>query len=102
MHYEVDFGTWDTPSNLHKTSALYIQRGKDCYGKREDLTIPASDMFRDELEQFAQSCVTGTVPMLSAHNGNVATAMMNAALKSIDRNGALVAVDEVMEAARKA
>ena len=59
-------------------------------------------MFRDELEQFAQSCVTGTVPMLSAHNGNVAIAMMNAALKSIDRNGALVAVDEVMEAARKA
>ena len=102
MHYEVDFGTWDTPSNLHKTSALYIQRGKDCYGKREDLTIPASDMFRDELEQFAQSCVTGTVPMLSAHNGNVAIAMMNAALKSIDRNGALMAVDEVMEAARKA
>jgi hypothetical protein len=40
--------------------------------------------------------------MLSAHNGNVAIAMMNAALKSIDRNGALVAVDEVMEAARKA
>ena len=101
MHYEVDFGTWDTPSNLHKTSQLYIQRGKDCYGKREDLTIPASDMFRDELEQFAQSCVTGTVPMLSAHNGNVAIAMMNAALRSIDRGGALVAIKEVMEAASR-
>ena len=101
MHYEVDFGTWDTPSNLHKTSQLYIQRGKDCYGKREDLTIPASDMFRDELEQFAQSCITGTVPMLSAHNGNVAIAMMNAALRSIDRGGALVAIKEVMEAANR-
>jgi predicted dehydrogenase len=101
MHYEVDFGTWDTPSNLHKTSTLYIQRGKDCYGKREDLTIPASDMFRDELEQFAESCKTGVVPMLSAHNGNVAIAMMNAALRSIDRGGALVAVSEVMEAAKR-
>jgi len=101
MHYEVDFGTWDTPSNLHKTSQLYIQRGKDCYGKREDLTIPASDMFRDELEQFAQSCITGTVPMLSAHNGNVAIAMMNAGLRSIDRGGALVAIKEVMEAASR-
>jgi predicted dehydrogenase len=101
MHYEVDFGTWDTPSNLHKTSSLYIQRGKDGYGKREVLEIPASDMFRDELEQFAQSCLTGTVPMLSAYNGNVAIAMMNAALRSIDRNGVLVAVDELMaEAAR--
>ncbi|MFN7753824.1 MAG: Gfo/Idh/MocA family protein, partial [Pseudomonadota bacterium] len=101
MHYEVDFGTWDTPSNLHKTSSLYIQRGKDGYGKREVLEIPASDMFRDELEQFAQSCVTGTVPMLSAYNGNVAIAMMNAALRSIDRNGVLVSINDLMaEAAR--
>ena len=29
MHYEIDFGTWDTPDQLHKTSTLYIQRGKD-------------------------------------------------------------------------
>jgi len=101
MHYEVDFGTWDTPSNLHKTSSLYLQRGKDGYGKREVLEIPASDMFRDELEQFAQSCLTGTVPMLSAYNGNVAIAMMNAALRSIDGNGVLVSVDDLMaEAAR--
>ena len=101
MHYEVDFGTWDTPSNLHKTSSLYIQRGKDGYGKREVLEIPASDMFRDELEQFAQSCVTGTVPMLSAYNGNVAIAMMNAALRSIDGDGVLVSINDLMaEAAR--
>src|SRR3954454_22722349 len=26
MHYEIDFGTWDTPHDLHKTSTLYIQR----------------------------------------------------------------------------
>ena len=37
MHYEIDFGTWDTPDQLHKTSTLYIQRGKDGYGKREEL-----------------------------------------------------------------
>jgi hypothetical protein len=55
----------------------------------------------DELEQFAESCKTGVVPMLSAHNGNVAIAMMNAALRSIDRGGALVAVSEVMEAAKR-
>src|SRR5215470_17711064 len=50
MHYEIDFGTWDTPSELHKTSTLYIQRGKDGYAKREELVIPESDMFRAELE----------------------------------------------------
>ena len=31
MHYEIDFGTWDTPEKLHETSTLYIQRGKDGY-----------------------------------------------------------------------
>ncbi len=65
------------------------------------LEIPASDMFRDELEQFAQSCLTGNVPMLSAYNGNVAIAMMNAALRSIDGNGVLVSINDLMaEAAR--
>jgi predicted dehydrogenase len=61
MHYEVDFGTWDTPSNLHKTSTLYIQRGKDCYGKREDLkrsrratcSATNSSMFARELHRPA-------------------------------------------------
>ena len=59
MHYEIDFGTWDTPAELHKTSTLYIQRGKDGYGKREELDVPESDMFRAELDMFAESCRTG-------------------------------------------
>ena len=59
MHYEIDFGTWDTPDKLHQTSTLYIQRGKDGYGKREELKVPESDMFRAELELFAESCRTG-------------------------------------------
>ena len=59
MHYEIDFGTWDTPDKLHQTSTLYIQRGKDGYGKREELPVPESDMFRAELDMFAESCRTG-------------------------------------------
>ena len=72
MHYEIDFGTWDTPDKLHKTSTLYIQRGKDGYAKREELKVPESDMFRAELEMFAESCRTGKSNELTAHNGNVA------------------------------
>ncbi|HLF22431.1 MAG TPA: Gfo/Idh/MocA family oxidoreductase, partial [Burkholderiales bacterium] len=71
MHYEIDFGMWDTPDKLHTTSTLYIQRGKDGYAKREEIKLPPSDMFRAELEMFADSCVTGKVRELSAHNGNV-------------------------------
>jgi predicted dehydrogenase len=59
MHYEIDFDTWDTPDQLHKKSTLYIQRGKDGYARREELKVPESDMFRAELEMFADSCRTG-------------------------------------------
>ena len=100
MHYEIDFGTWDTPHLLHKASTLYIQRGKDGWGKREELHIPESDMFRAELEMFADSCVSGKVPELSAHNGNVAVAMVYAALRSIDRKGQYVKISEIVDEVR--
>jgi predicted dehydrogenase len=100
MHYEIDFGTWDTPHLLHKASVLYIQRGKDGWGKREEIALPASDMFRAELEMFAESCATGKPGELTAHNGNVAVAVVNAALKSIERKGQSVTIAEVMEEAR--
>jgi predicted dehydrogenase len=96
MHYEIDFSTWDTPDVIHETSTLYIQRGKDGYGKREEIAIPQSDMFRDELEMFADACATGKPCELTAGNGNVAVAVVYAALKSIERNGQYVKLSEVM------
>src|SRR3984893_4712397 len=100
MHYEIDFGAWDTPGKLHETSTLYIQRGKSGYGSREELKVPASDMFCTELELFAESCRTGKSNELSAQNGNVAVAMVNAALRSIEKDGRAVPVAEVLERAR--
>jgi predicted dehydrogenase len=96
MHYEIDFDTWDTPDQLHEKSTLYIQRGSDGYAKRQELTVPQSDMFRAELEMFAESCRTGKSNELSAHHGNVAVAMVYAALKSIDENGQRVRIAEVL------
>jgi predicted dehydrogenase len=96
MHYEIDFDTWDTPDELHKKSTLYIQRGKDGYAKREELKVPESDMFRAELEMFAESCRTGKPNELSARNGNVAVAMVYAALKSIDENGQRIRIADVL------
>jgi len=101
MHYEIDFGTWDTPSELHKTSTLYIQRGKDGYGKREPLTIPESDMFRAELDMFAQSCRSGRSNELSARNGNVAVAVVYAALRSIEKHGQAVRIADVIAEANR-
>jgi predicted dehydrogenase len=101
MHYEIDFGTWDTPEKLHETSTLYIQRGKDGYAKREELKVPESDMFRAELEVFAESCRSGKQNELSADNGNAAVAIVYAALRSIEENGRAVRIADVMESARR-
>src|SRR4051812_13640644 len=96
MHYEIDFGTWDTPSELHKSSTLYIQRGKDGYGKREELPVPEGDMFRAELDMFAESCRSGKPNELTARNGNIAVAVVYAALRSIEHNGAAVRIADVI------
>jgi hypothetical protein len=96
MHYEIDFATWDTPDKLHRTSTLYIQRGKDGYGKREELPVPESDMFRAELDMFAESCRTGKTSELSARNGNMALAVVFAALRSIERQGQAVRLADVI------
>jgi predicted dehydrogenase len=100
MHYEIDFGTWDTPHRLHENSVLYIQRGKDGWAKREEIALPESDMFRAELELFAGSCVSGKPNELTAHNGNVAVAVVYAALKSIERKGQCVRIADVIEETR--
>jgi predicted dehydrogenase len=100
MHYEIDFGTWDTPDKLHYTSTLYIQRGKDGYGKREELEVPQSDMFRAELDLFAESCRSGRRNELSADGGNAAVAIVYAALRSIEEGGRAVRVASMIEAAR--
>ena len=96
MHYEIDFGTWDTPEKLHQTSTLYIQRGKDGYARRQVLDVPQSDMFRAELELFAESCRTGRAGELNARNGYLAVAIVYAALRSIERNGQYVRVADVV------
>ncbi|NCF47097.1 MAG: Gfo/Idh/MocA family oxidoreductase [Alphaproteobacteria bacterium] len=100
MHFELDFASWDDPENLHKTSSLYIQRGKDGYGLREDLEIFSGNMFQDELEIFAEACRSGKSNKLTAHDGNIAVAMVYAALKSIDENAAMVSVDDIISSAK--
>jgi predicted dehydrogenase len=96
VHHEIDFATWDTPCELHKTSTLYIQRGKDGYAKREAISVAESDMFRAELDMFAESCRTGQSNELTARNGNVAVAVVTAALRSIEKQGQMVRLADVI------
>lgn len=102
MHYEIDFGTWDTPEAIRDSSVLYIQRGKDGYARREVLQEPASNMFLAELEMFAESCRTGQPNELTAANGTAAVACVYAALESIRQGSALVPLADVQARARRA
>ena len=96
MHFEIDFGTWDTPDKIHESATLYIQRGKDGYARREELKIAKSDMFRAELEMFADSIASNKPAELSADNGNVALAVVYAALRSLERNGQAVKIADII------
>ena len=57
-------------------------------------------MFRAELDMFAESCRTAKANELDARNANVAVAIVYAALRSIDRQGQLVALADVIAEAR--
>ncbi len=96
MHFEIDFGTWDTPDRLHESATLYIQRGRDGYANRQLIPVPRSNMFRVELEMFADSIASGKAGELSADNGNVALAAVYGALVSIGRNAQAVRLADVI------
>ncbi len=100
VHFEIDFGTWDTPDKLHESATLYIQRGKDGYARREQLKVPKSDMFRAELEMFADSIASGKPSELTADNGNIALAVVYGALRSLERKGQAVKIADIISETR--
>ena len=100
MHYEIDFGTCATPQLWRSRYMLCIQRGKAGYGRRQEIKVPESDMFRMEMEMFADSCVTGRTAELTADNANVALAVVNAALRSIENHGQAVRIADIIEETR--
>jgi predicted dehydrogenase len=102
MHYEIDFDTWDTPEKLHETATLYIQRGTDGYANREQIQVRESDMFRQELDMFADTVRTGRPTELTAENANASLAATYAALRSMTHNGQYVKIADVIEQARGA
>lgn len=100
MHYEIDFDTWDTPEKLHETATLYIQRGKDGFANREKIRIRESDMFRQELDMFADTVRTGIPSELTAENANASLAVVYAALRSLESGGRYVRIADIIDEAR--
>lgn len=99
MFYDIDQTHWASPERLHENATLYLQaRGKGP-GDRQSLSVPAGNMYRDELEMFADSVFGGTCE-LSAENGCQAVAAVYAALKSAKESGRAVALNEIIDDAR--
>jgi predicted dehydrogenase len=101
MHYEADLGAWNAPEELHEKSTLYIQRGENGYGRREEVALPQSNMFRSELEAFAETCRTGKSGELSAENANRALAVYQAALRSLDNRNQSMRIADVLRLAQR-
>jgi predicted dehydrogenase len=100
MFYDIDQTHWANPERLHENATLYTQtRGKGP-ADRQALPVPPGNMYRDELDLFADAVASGRDCELSAANGCLAVAAVYAALKSAQEASRVVALSEVIEGVR--
>ena len=101
MVYDIDQTHWANPERLHENATLYLQaRGKGP-ADRQMFPVPAGNMFRDELDMFADSVISGRACEFSAFNGCQAVAGVYAALKSAKEGSRTVTLSEVIGAAEQ-
>jgi hypothetical protein len=101
LFYAIDQGSWPKAERLHEDAVLERQERSGGLAARTRLPVPAGNMFREELELFAACIREGTPCELSAHNGCLALAAVDAAIASARANGAAVAIDDMMADARR-
>lgn len=100
MFYDIDQTHWASPEKLHENATLYMQaRGKGS-ADRQALPVPPGNMYRDELELFADSVTSNKECELSAQNGCRAVAAVYAALKSAREESRAVRLSEIINQAQ--
>jgi predicted dehydrogenase len=94
LYFTVDFNFWSQSNMVDKHSRLEIQhRGSS---EHKGISLSEGDMFREQLEEFAD-CIRGKKhPEVGAREAVHALAVIYAALRSAE-TGRTVAVKEVME-----
>jgi predicted dehydrogenase len=100
LFYDLDFTHWDESHLADKYSTLSSQ----FYGEseRQPVELPPSDMFREQLDEFALAIRGEATVEVGISESINALAVVRAALESSDRKGLSVEVAEVIEAARGA
>lgn len=96
MDYDIDQTHWGAPERLHENATLYFQPRGGGPGARRPIAVPQGDMFRDELDIFADYAENGESCELSASNGASALAAVHAALKSASNDGQKINLAEFL------
>jgi predicted dehydrogenase len=98
LFYDLDFTHWQESHTADKHSTLRSQS----YGEsdREAIDLAPSDMFREQLEEFALAIRGRDEVEVGAAEGIAALAVVHAALESSARGGESVELEEVIDTAR--
>lgn len=97
LMYDLDFTHWDESHLADDWSSLRSQ----FYGEseRQLVELPRTDMFREQLEEFALAARGQATVEVGAAEAVRALAVVRSVLESSQRNGQAVLVDEVIAAA---
>ena len=99
LFYDLDFTHWDESHRADKFSSLRSQFLGE--SERRTVELGASDMFREQLEEFALAIRGKATVEVGAAEAIRALAVVSAALESSNRDGKSVEVAEVIEAAKE-
>lgn len=94
LRYDLDFTHWDASHEADDYSSLRSQ----AYGEtdRPEVALPRTDMFREQLDEFALAIRGQATIEVGAPEAIRALAVVAAALTSSDRNGAAVEIKELL------
>ncbi|MFA9444269.1 Gfo/Idh/MocA family protein [Egicoccus sp. AB-alg6-2] len=97
LRYDLDFTHWDESHEADAYSSLVSQE----FGQieRTPVELPPTDMFREQLEEFGRAIRGEATIEVGVEEAVRALAVVHAGLLSARRDGALVEVAEVIEAA---
>lgn len=95
LFYDLDFTHWDEAHKVDDHSSLHSQAYGDSL--RSGVELPRTDMFREQLEEFARATRGQATVEVGAAEALRALAVVHAALASNDRNGEAVDIEELLQ-----
>lgn len=99
LRYDLDFTHWDESHQADDYSSLLSQELTGGTIERKPVELPRTDMFREQLEEFARAIRGEATIEVGVEEAVAALAVVHAGILSAKRRGAAVEVEEVVEEA---